>query len=198
VCVCLLLQDLVQSCLRGEGGILEDMCYERRRREVREGSCIGSATMLQPWALRLILNTAALAAVSHGAASNVMVALMVCGALVLVKAPLAPNPVVCASIHNGVRRSPLVKCDFIFTFGAAARRLRRRRPLLRRHFGFIKQTTMILRTAVQHRPKQLQNFPNPECTSRRDGGQCCVIPSFCPCWKYLGRTRQTNHICAPS
>ena len=31
--VCLLLQDLVQSCLRGEGGILEDMCYERRRAE---------------------------------------------------------------------------------------------------------------------------------------------------------------------
>jgi hypothetical protein len=29
VCVCLLLQDLVQSCLRGEGGILEDMCYEK-------------------------------------------------------------------------------------------------------------------------------------------------------------------------
>ncbi len=28
VCVCLLLQDLVQSCLCGEGGILEDMCYE--------------------------------------------------------------------------------------------------------------------------------------------------------------------------
>ena len=33
VCVCLLLQDLVQSCLRGEGGILEDMCYKRRRAE---------------------------------------------------------------------------------------------------------------------------------------------------------------------
>ena len=33
VCVCLLLQDLVQSCLRGEGRILEDMCYERRRAE---------------------------------------------------------------------------------------------------------------------------------------------------------------------
>ena len=33
VCVCLLLQDLVQSCLRGEGGIVEDMCYERRRAE---------------------------------------------------------------------------------------------------------------------------------------------------------------------
>ena len=32
-CVCLLLQDLVQSCLRGGGGILEDMCYERRRAE---------------------------------------------------------------------------------------------------------------------------------------------------------------------
>jgi len=33
VCVCLLLQDLAQSCLRGEEGILEDMCYERRRAE---------------------------------------------------------------------------------------------------------------------------------------------------------------------
>ena len=33
LCVCLLLQDLVQSCLRGEGGMLEDMCYERRRAE---------------------------------------------------------------------------------------------------------------------------------------------------------------------
>ena len=30
-CVCLLLQDLVQSCLRVWGGILEDMCYGRRR-----------------------------------------------------------------------------------------------------------------------------------------------------------------------
>jgi hypothetical protein len=34
VCVCLLLQDLVQSCLHGGGGgIWEDMCYERRRAE---------------------------------------------------------------------------------------------------------------------------------------------------------------------
>jgi hypothetical protein len=33
-CVCLLLQDLVQSCLNGGGGgIWEDMCYERRRAE---------------------------------------------------------------------------------------------------------------------------------------------------------------------
>ena len=31
--VCLLLKDLVQSCLLGEGGILEDMCYEIRRAE---------------------------------------------------------------------------------------------------------------------------------------------------------------------
>jgi hypothetical protein len=29
--VCLLLQDLVQRCLHGGGGIWEDMCYERRR-----------------------------------------------------------------------------------------------------------------------------------------------------------------------
>ena len=33
VCVCLLLQDLVQSCLHGGEGIWEDMCYERRRAE---------------------------------------------------------------------------------------------------------------------------------------------------------------------
>jgi hypothetical protein len=33
VCACLLLQDLVQSCLRLGGGIWEDMCYERRRAE---------------------------------------------------------------------------------------------------------------------------------------------------------------------
>jgi hypothetical protein len=33
VCVCLLLQDLIQSCLRGGGGLLEDTCYERRRAE---------------------------------------------------------------------------------------------------------------------------------------------------------------------
>ncbi len=31
------------------------------RREVREGACIGAATMIQPWTLRLILNAAALA-----------------------------------------------------------------------------------------------------------------------------------------
>jgi hypothetical protein len=28
ICVCLLLQDLVQSCLLGGGGIWEDMCYD--------------------------------------------------------------------------------------------------------------------------------------------------------------------------
>jgi hypothetical protein len=34
VCVCLLLQDLVQRCLHGGGGgVWEDMCYERRRAE---------------------------------------------------------------------------------------------------------------------------------------------------------------------
>jgi hypothetical protein len=33
VCVCLLLQDLVQSCVHGGGGIWENMCYERRRAE---------------------------------------------------------------------------------------------------------------------------------------------------------------------
>jgi hypothetical protein len=31
---------------------------------VREGACIGAATTLQPWTLRLILNAAALAAAS--------------------------------------------------------------------------------------------------------------------------------------
>ena len=31
---------------------------------MREGACIGAATMLQPWTLRLILNAAALAAAS--------------------------------------------------------------------------------------------------------------------------------------
>ena len=33
VCVCLLLQYLLQSCSRGGRGIVEDMCYERRRAE---------------------------------------------------------------------------------------------------------------------------------------------------------------------
>ena len=32
-CVCLLLQYLLQSCSRGGRGIVEDMCYERRRAE---------------------------------------------------------------------------------------------------------------------------------------------------------------------
>ena len=32
-CVCLLLQYLLQSCSRGERGIVEDMRYERRRAE---------------------------------------------------------------------------------------------------------------------------------------------------------------------
>jgi hypothetical protein len=31
--VCLLLQDLLQSCARGGRGIVEDMCYEMRRAE---------------------------------------------------------------------------------------------------------------------------------------------------------------------
>jgi hypothetical protein len=46
----------------GEGDL-----FERRRgirREVREGACIGAATILQPWTLRLILKAAALAAAS--------------------------------------------------------------------------------------------------------------------------------------
>jgi hypothetical protein len=32
-CVCLLLQDLLQSCSRGGRRRVEDMCYERRRTE---------------------------------------------------------------------------------------------------------------------------------------------------------------------
>ena len=32
-CVCLLLQYLLQSCSRGGGGEVEDMCYERLRAE---------------------------------------------------------------------------------------------------------------------------------------------------------------------
>jgi len=37
VCVCLLLQYLLQSCSRGGRGIVEDMCYERRRAEASAG-----------------------------------------------------------------------------------------------------------------------------------------------------------------
>jgi hypothetical protein len=33
VCVCLLLQDLLQSCSRGGRRRVEDMCYERRQAE---------------------------------------------------------------------------------------------------------------------------------------------------------------------
>ena len=33
VCVCLLLQYRLQSCSRGGGGGVEDMCYERLRAE---------------------------------------------------------------------------------------------------------------------------------------------------------------------
>jgi hypothetical protein len=33
VCVCLLLQYLIQSCARGGRRIVEDMCYEIRRTE---------------------------------------------------------------------------------------------------------------------------------------------------------------------
>jgi hypothetical protein len=51
-CVCLLLQDLVQSCLRGGGGgIWEDMCYERSR-GLRTSVCFitaGPITKLFAW-----------------------------------------------------------------------------------------------------------------------------------------------------
>ena len=33
LCVCLLLQYLLQSCSRGVGEIVDDICYERRRAE---------------------------------------------------------------------------------------------------------------------------------------------------------------------
>jgi hypothetical protein len=33
LCLCLLLQDLLQSCARGGRRIVEDMCYEIRRAE---------------------------------------------------------------------------------------------------------------------------------------------------------------------
>jgi hypothetical protein len=33
VCCCVLLQYLIQSCARGGGRIVEDMCYEIRRAE---------------------------------------------------------------------------------------------------------------------------------------------------------------------
>ena len=33
VCVCLLLQYILESCSRWGRGIVEDMCYERRRAE---------------------------------------------------------------------------------------------------------------------------------------------------------------------
>jgi hypothetical protein len=91
VCVCLLLQYLFQCCSRGgegdsEGHVLREttsrgLCglvcpsrtrgrgrlRERRRGRgsgAREGACTGTATMTQPSTLRLIRNTAALAAAS--------------------------------------------------------------------------------------------------------------------------------------
>ncbi len=33
MCCCVLLQYLIQSCARGGGRIVEDMCYEIRRAE---------------------------------------------------------------------------------------------------------------------------------------------------------------------
>jgi hypothetical protein len=47
-----------EDCVKEGGG------GEGKGREVREGACIGAATILQPWTLRLILNAAALAAAS--------------------------------------------------------------------------------------------------------------------------------------
>jgi hypothetical protein len=94
VCVCLLLQYLLQYCsLGGEGdsgrkqghvvrettsrGLCGLVCPSRtrgrgrlrerrrgRRRRAREGACTGAATMPQPSTLRLIRNAAALAAAS--------------------------------------------------------------------------------------------------------------------------------------
>ena len=45
-----------------EAAWLERLCERRRGR--RREACIGAATMLKPWTLRLILNAAALAAAS--------------------------------------------------------------------------------------------------------------------------------------
>jgi hypothetical protein len=41
--VCLLLQYLLQSCLRGGRGIVQDMCYERRRAEAFPGAALTPA-----------------------------------------------------------------------------------------------------------------------------------------------------------
>jgi hypothetical protein len=94
VCVCLLLQYLLQSCSRGEGGnngghVLrettsrglcelvcpsrtserggKEYCVKEGRGEEgkrEEGACKGGATTLQPWIFRLIRNADALAATS--------------------------------------------------------------------------------------------------------------------------------------
>jgi hypothetical protein len=48
----------------GKGDCVKEGGGGEGRREVREGACIGAATILQPWTLRLILNAAALAAAS--------------------------------------------------------------------------------------------------------------------------------------
>jgi len=45
-CVCLLLQYLLQSCSRGGRGIVEDMCYERRRAEAHLFGLIRSRDMI--------------------------------------------------------------------------------------------------------------------------------------------------------
>jgi len=42
-CVCVLLQYLLQSCARGGRGIVEDMCYERRRAEAFPGAALTPA-----------------------------------------------------------------------------------------------------------------------------------------------------------
>jgi hypothetical protein len=67
VCVCVFITAGPSTKLFawGGGGIWTT-CATRddEPRPVREGACIGAATMLQPWILRLILNAAALAAAS--------------------------------------------------------------------------------------------------------------------------------------
>jgi hypothetical protein len=59
------VDESAHHALANAGGIGR-LCERRRgsRRGVREGVCIGVATMLQPWTLRLTRNAAALAAAS--------------------------------------------------------------------------------------------------------------------------------------
>ena len=54
VCVCLLLQDLVQSRSRGGRGIVEDMCYERRRAKACESAIVSWVFQIKREKFRLL------------------------------------------------------------------------------------------------------------------------------------------------